>query len=407
VFKRVLYFVAGLSLASLASLYAVEYVTSQRVKIAGQDEQYVADVTRQAGINRLETSSVVTVQSTFGLDPQGTDFFYFGASLSDADGIGSAGDTVRVQIPAAVTPLGTTLYPAVDVTYIITASDVANNNPEREVAENVCNTLNVDTNFIAANWKCELAKDFGYVHIASRLFNEWGERSSWTVTCSGLTTCATANGQIARRSKAAELARSPNDPGRLGFFGITGTVLTIPGGLGKRFFEFFKNNAPTPTDDMRQDCDTASFDADVCTFQVPIDNDEDVFVSQIRCFGGCNGIKFGQHLCKNSALANGIEFEIRSDNEITTLPVIRKTEDWKNFFSFPLPGSAFRVDVQAGGDQVVATFAPDLAFVIRKAGTFGVGNDDYVRIVINDNLTNSPGGNLTELRCIAEGFREE
>lgn len=374
-------------------------------QICGQDEVHCADVTLDSGIRRLETSSVVTVQSTFGKHPQGSTFFFFGATLGDANGVGGATDTVRVQIPAAVTPLGT-VYPAVDVTTTV-GSCSTDANPEKCLAKAVCDDLNPDANFIAALWKCEVPKDFGYVHIQSRLFNEWGTRTSYTVTTTGTTTFSYGFTDINIRSKAAELAPSPNDPARLGFFGITGTVLTIPGGLGKRFFEFFKNTETTPTDDMRQDCDAGSFAMDKCEFQVPIDNDEDIFVDQIRCFGGCNGIKFGQHLCKNSNLTNGVSFEIKSDNEVTNLPMVKSTEDWKNFFSFPLPGDAFRIDVQAGNDQFVATFAPSLAFVIRKSGTFGTGNDDYVKITINDNLSGSPGGNLQELRCIAEGFREE
>jgi hypothetical protein len=375
-------------------------------KVCGDDEVYCADVTLDAGIKRLETSSVVTVQSTFGLHPNGSTFFFFG-TLDDASGVGGSGDTVRTEIPAAVTPLGT-VYPAVDVTTTV-GSCSTDANPELCLAKKHCDELNLDSNFIAAQWKCQLPKDFGYVYIQSRLFNEWGTRTTYTITCTGTTTCNKGEGDIEVRSKAAELAPSPNDPARLGFFGITGTVLTIPGGLGKRFFEFFKNTEGTPDDDMRQDCDAGSHTAAVCDFFVPIDNDEDVFLSQIRCFGGCNGMKFNQFLCKNQELSvgDGILFSIKSDNEVTTLPEIRSTEDWKNFFSFQLPGSAFRIDIQAGGDQFVATFQPELAFVIRKTGTFGAGNDDFVKISIRDNLVGSQGGNLDELRCIAEGFREE
>ena len=403
--------IAWMLTASLLAIFIVTRTQAQDaepvmpVKITGGDETHVADVTLNAGIRRLETSSIVTVQSTFGLHPQGSTFFFFGSTLEDANGVGGSGDTVRVEIPAAVTPLGT-VYPAVDVTTTV-GSCSTDANPERCLAKKVCDDLNTDNDFITANWKCDVPKDFGYIHIQSRLFNEWGERTSYTVSTTGTTTFAYGFTDIAIRSKAAELAPSPNDPARLGFFGITGTVLTIPGGLGKRFFQFFKNTDTTPSDDMRQDCSGGSFSTAKCVFTVPIDNDEDIFVNQIRCFGGCNGIKFGQFLCKNTDITNGIGFEIKSDNEVTTLPAIISTEDWKNFFSFQLPGNAFRIDVQSGADQFVATFAPALAFVIRKSGTFGAGNDDYINITINDNLSGSQGGNLQELRCIANGFREE
>ena len=397
--NRTLGIIAGIF---IALIIAAAYPTSQRAKLCDDDNDYCADVSRSAGVNRLETSSIVTVQSTFGLDPQGTDFFFFGGTLEDANGIGLADDTIRIEIPSALTPLGT-LYPAVDYTYTVTAADVANVNPEKEVAENVCVGLNADSDFILAQWKCDVAKDFGYVHIASRLMNEWGTRSDWDVTCSGTTICNIANGSIQRRAKAAELARSPNDPGRLGFFGITGTVLSIPGGLGKRFFEFFYNAEATPSKDMRKDCDAGSYVEDTCRFTVQVDNDEDLYISQIRCYGGCSGIKFGQFLCKNNELPVGITVEIKSDNEVTVLPAITTTEDWKNYFSFPAPGDAFRIDVQAGEDQFVATFAPQLSFIIRKSGTYGVGNDDYIHIHVNDNIS----AGLAQLECLAEGFRQE
>ena len=118
-------------------------------------------------------------------------------------------------------------------------------------------------------------------------------------------------------------------------------------------------------------------------------------------------MKFGQFLCKNTDLLRGISFEIRSDNQTTILPDINATEGWKNYFSFPDPGSAFRLDIQSGGDEFVASFRPTVAFVIRKAGTFGAGNDDFMKIKIQDNLTGSSGGNLSQLECLAVGIREE
>lgn len=376
-------------------------------KITGNDELLDADVVLKNGRNALVTDATVLVEATLGLEPVGSTWFFFGPDLQSADGIGAVGDTVRIQIPAAENPIGITLYPAVDYTYTVTAADIANDAPERAVAENFCLGLEADTNFITANWKCELPKDHSYVHIASRLFNEWGTRDTWSVTCSGTTECNIAFTDIARRNKASELRRSPNDPARLGVLNISGTVLAIPGGLGQRFFEFFQNTETTPSSDLRQNCSGGSFSNQKCDFFVPLDNDEDIFVSQIRCFGGCNGLKFGQFLCKNSDISNGIEITIRSDGEENILPLIVSTEDFKNKFSFPLPGDAFRIDIQSGGDQFVASFAPELAFVLRKSGTFGPGNDDFIRIRLQDRLDGSQGGNLDEFQCLAEGFRQE
>jgi hypothetical protein len=297
-----------------------------------------------------------------------------------------------VQIPAAVTPLGT-VYPAVDVTYTVTSGDVAAANPERTVAQNVCSALNANSNFQSAKWKCEVAKDFALVHIASKLYNEFGTRTTWTLTCSGSTTCNRGYDNIIRRGKPTELSRSPNDP-RQGVLAIAGSVTTLPGAIGSRFQEYFKNGSSS---DMRVNGSVTPV-----TFSVTTSATRDIFVEQVRCFGGGNGIKFEQFMAQNIVLTNGILFEIKSDNETSTLGPIKVTEDFKNLFA-SAPGRDFRIDIQSAADQMIAVFTPTVPFPIRIQGAFGSGNDDYLRLLVRDNLT-SIG---SQLECQAIGFTKE
>lgn len=390
---RVLALVAGVLLAPGDQVgRAADSEPHTKTKLCGPDEAHCADVSLIGGIRKLQTNATVIVEEVFGQDPQGTSWFYFGATLADANGIGAAGNTVQVQIPAAVTPLGT-IYPAVNVTYTITAGDVASSNPERTVALNVCAALNANANFLSAKWKCTVARDFALVHIESKLFNEFGTRASWTVTCSGTTACAVGYGDIARRGKPTELSRSPNDP-RAGVLAIAGSVTTLPGAIGARYQVYFRDGAASS---MLVNGSSVTKTYTATTFAT-----RDVFIEQVRCFGGGNGIRFEQFLAQNVTLANGLLFEVKSDNEISSLGPIRVTEDFKNLLA-TAPGQDFRVDVQAGADQMVAVFRPSVPFPLRAQGTFGSGNDDYLRILVRDNLT-SVG---SQLECQAWGFTKE
>ena len=382
-------------------LMGADSTPHQNIKVCGDDEAYCADVELLDAKRRLLTTATVTVEQVFGQDPHATTWFYFGTdpdAAEDADGIGAAGDTVRVQIPAAVSPIGT-VYPAVDVTTTITAGDVADPNPERAVAIRVCNDLEGDSNFQTSEWNCIVIKDHSGVFLESKLFNEFGERTTWTLTFTGTTVGVMAFDDIMRRGLPTELSRSPNDP-RQGILGISGTVVANPGGVGDLIIIPFENGGSA---DMRVDGSVTPVD-----FTVDCSNDAERLIQEIRVFGGCNGLKFGQHLCKNQKLTNGVVVTIRSDGETLTLPMIYATEDWKNKFAFgPAgPGGNFRIDVQAGGDQFIASFIFDPPAIVRACGTVPIP-DDELQITIQDNLTGSQGGNLAEFSALASGFERE
>lgn len=396
-------FLALSVLASSIMLVGADSAPVMNTKVCGDDEIYCADVELINSKRKLLTDATVTVEQVFGQDPHSTTWGYFGTApdaAEDADGIGAAGDTVRIQIPGAVTPLGT-VYPAVDVTTTIQASDVADPNPERAVALRVCEDLEADANFQTAEWNCIVIKDHSGLFIESDLFNEFGERTSWDFTCSGTTSCVKAFDDIIRRGLPTELSRSPNDP-RQGILGIAGTVTSIPGGVGDILIEEFKESGGSP--DMRVNGSSTPVD-----FTIDCDADEEKLINEVRIFAGCNGVKFGQWLCKNQALTTGVQFELRSEGQTLTFPfTFKTTEDLKNKFAFGTagPGGNFRIDIQAGGDQIVAAFLFPQPAIIRRCGSIPTP-DDYMKFTIQDNLTGSQGGNLNELEAVAQGFRQD
>jgi len=141
-------------------------------------------------------------------------------------------------------------------------------------------------------------------------------------------------------------------------------------------------------------------------FRLECNDDHQHVITEIRLFGGCSGLKFGQHLCKNAILSNGIEVSIRSGNQLLTLPLITSTEDYKNKFS---SAGLFSIDVQSGSDQFLAIWSFAITpFVLYKCGELGVGaTDDFIQIKIQDNLTGSTGGNIAELSSLILGFERE
>lgn len=366
----------------------------QRVQITGEDEAYDADVVLDGGVNKLAVLATTVVEQIFGFDPNASTFFFFGNTLEDANGINATG-SVRVQIPAAVSPIGATLYPAVDVTTTITAAHVAADNPEREVALQVCSDLNADSNFQDAKWKCEVARDFAYVHIVSKLFNEFGERTTYTVTCTGTgNICSYGEADIVRRGKSTELSRSPNDPARLGVLAISGSVSVTQSEINLQFerhllngtsAEMAVNGSVTPVE-----------------FTVPCNSVYDTFITEIRFWGQDNGIKLGNYfLAKNGGITNGISVTARSDNEPTFIvsDPIKRTDDVLKHLSVPV--SEFQFIVGAGPDNVIGSRTYENPFPIRKCGTFTT--DDEIKATVQDDLTSS--GRSIEM--VVFGFYKE
>ena len=360
-----------------------------RTKMVSEDETRTADIELINGKNRLITSSITVIEQLFGRDPQATSWFYIGTDV-DADGVGLAGDTVRVQIPAAVSPIGTTLYPAVDVTTTVTTDMVIADNPEQELAKKICSNLNLDANFKAAEWKCEVIKDHSGVFISSKLFNEWGERTSWSVTSTGTTVVTKAFDGFERRGLPTELARSPNNP-RQGVLAISGSVVVQPSAISDQFQEHALNGGKS----LNVDGSVTPVE-----FRVLCDPVYDKYITNMRMWFQDNGIKFGQFMGINGSLANGIDIIIRSQNLERTLLAepIRTTEDFQIHLADPI--TLFNLHVQSGLDMAISETIFENPFIVSKCGTYPV--DDYILVKIQDNLTSIVNGEF-----LVFGFRKE
>lgn len=373
-------------------------------KIMGQDENFVADViTLPSGNKALQTSGLVQIDQLFGQPPDGVTWFYIGTA-EDTDGVGSAGDTIRVTIKAQEPPLDDD-YPAVDVTTTVTAGHVADTNPERAVAQQICNDLDGDANF-TISWKCTVMSDYSGVFINSKLNNEFGWRTGCTpitdcfnVVTTGTTVVTTVYNEIRSVGLGTELQRSPNNP-RLGILGVQGSFFQQPGGTGDLLFEALEDGGSSA--DMRVNGSVTPVD-----FRVECDPIDDKYINIIRFFGACNGIKLTNFFCKNGTLSNGIEVTIRSEGADLALLPLQSTQDVINKYAIGPAGPTgqFRLDVSQGGDGFTADYQFPQSAIIKKCGTNGTGTEDFIQFRINDNLTGSQGGNLSELEAIITGFK--
>ncbi len=348
--------------------------TSRPVVLVSEDELRAAGIELINGKNRLLTSSIVTIEQLLGGDPQATTWLYLGTA-DDANAIGSAGDTIRVQIPAAVTPLDS-LYPAVDVTYTVQSSDLTADSPETAVADGIVSALNGDSDFSKA-WKAQRIKDFSGVFISSRIFNEWGERSSWTLTTTGTTTATQAFSDIVRRGFQTELSRSPNDP-RRGVLAIAGTVNVQNQAVAGFSPKYLTNGG---SDDMRVDGSVTPVD-----FTVTADSTQDFIITEVKLLAQDGNINLSRFM--DSTITNGLEFTITSEGGTVTFPDIITTRDLLHIFT---SNSEYTPIIATKAALFV--FKPTNPFVLRA------GSSDEVQMKVRDDLSG-----LVALGCSVEGF---
>lgn len=361
---------------------------SDVVQITGNDELNTADVTFQNGRWRLNTTGLVQIEQLFGQDDIADVWFAIG-DFDDCNGVGSAGDTIRVQIVAGC---NATEYPAVDVTYTVQASDVAADLPELAVRDGIVTALNADANF-STSWKAERIKDNGIVYITSEFRGEVGERpttNDFTVTATGTTTVTPAFLDILRRGKSTSLARDPENP-RVGVLGISGSVNVQASSVDNIFEQDLLDGS---NNDL-----TVNGSGTPVDFRLEAQAGFDLFIQEIRIHGLGNGIQFQKFLNLNSALTNGLEITLKSDDITSVFQLIKTTDDFKARWS-SLGG--FDLDIQSGADHVLATRRfPDTALpVLRSQGEFTT--DDFLQLRVQDNLSG-----VNELFCTVVGFVKE
>ena len=368
--------------------------------LVGNDGTLRADVVSKNFRNALVTDASVTVEQVFGFDD-------FADSWFRIDEAGGIGDTIRVQIAGYIDPTGSERdLPAVDVTYTLVAIDVGD---EHKLRDNLILALNADTNFINAKWKATIIKDNAIIHIGSKLIGEIGERDTsgdLTITVTGTTVYSfqnSDNDRFLRRGKQNSGARDPRDR-RLVTIGISGEVQAVPGAAGDLFFQNATDDG-TPIADQGGTGDASLLvNGSLGTpieFTIPPDTEKDLFISEMRFYGGGNGIQYGNFVSKNSALTNGIKVTIRSDEVEKTFFPIRKTEDFKNKWSFG-SGTNFKLETPSGTDQFIAVLQFENPFPLRKIATF-LSGDDFIKVEVRDSLNSG----ITELEFMAIGFKRE
>lgn len=349
---------------------------------------------RSDGLVALATDATVVVESTFGFDQQPDSFFQI-------INTGAVGDTWTVYIA------GTTAdpsspdrdVPAYTKVFTVLLAEVGD---ELKLRDRIIQELNADTVFKNTVFlKAGKATDRAIVHIQSLKFSVSGDfwerpnAGDFDVTVTGSAVRTVGFDNLISRSKPVTISRDRDSPHRLGLFGVTGSVSVTAKELSDLFVQEALN-AGSP--DMRVNASLGS----PIDFVIAASATTDLFIEDLIFDGQANGIKFGQFLAQNNALANGVEVTIKSDDVTTTFPVIKSTEDFKNkWASLSGTGDTFRIDVQAGRDEMLAIIDFNNPFLLRVAGSFTT--DDFIRVRIRDNLTSG----VQRFNFRAKGFEKE
>lgn len=353
----------------------------------------VSTKVRSDGLTALVSDSTVVVESTFGFDQQPDSFFRIIKT-------GDVGDTWTIYI--AGTSNDTTMpdrdLPSYTKIFYVLADEVGD---ELKFRDRIVQTLNADPAFKTGIYmKAQKATDRAIVHVQSSKFSASGEfyerpnSGDFNVTVTGTAQVVIGFDNIVSRSKPVTISRDIDSPHRLGLFGVTGSVsITF-----KELADLFVQEALyLGSPDMRV---AGSLVAPI-SFNIPAQPNTDIYIEDLIFDGQGNGIKFSYFLNK-AKLINGVKLEIKSDNVITTFPIIYATEDFKNKFA-ALGGDAanFSLFLTPGGDEMLAVLKFANPFVIRAAGTFTT--DDYIKVEIRDDISSG----LLRFNFRAKGFEKE
>jgi len=367
--------------------------------LVGQDalsqDRKVATKVRSDGLNALATDSTVVVESTFGFDQNPDSFFRI-------INTGGAGTTWTIDIAGTSNDPSAPDrdLPAYQKIFTVQGGEAGD---ELAFRDRIIQELNADTTFRqTCGFKSQNATDRAVVHIYSENFSASGEfyerpgAGDFNVTIGGSPgdgVVVIGFDNVISRSKPVTIARDLDSPHRLGLFGITGSVQVTQKELSDLFVEEALNGG---SNDMSINGSGTPVD-----FIIPAQFEREIFIEDLIIDGQDNGIKFGQFLGQNSPLSNGIEITIKSDNIETTFPILQTTEDIKNkWAALGGNGANFRIDVQAGADEVLGILNFVNPFIIRAQGTFTT--DDFIRVRIQDNLNN-----INRLNFRAKGFEKE
>lgn len=385
---------------ALSSFNSGRRLTTLVGKDTLSQDRKIQSVVRGDGVTAMPIDGQVTVTSTFGVDPSPDSFFRI-------INTGGAGTTWTLFIRGTSSDPSTPDRDVPDYTkvFVVQAGEVGD---ELAFRDRIITELNADAAFKPGILcKAQKVTDRAIVHIYSEAFSASGEfyerpgAGDFDVTIGGSPgdgVVVVGFDNMIARSKPVSIFRDIDNPHRLGSFSIFGNVRVEAKDLDDLFIEFATEDGLGINDDLGVNGSGTPVD-----FLIQPSATTDIFVEELRIFGQGNGIQFKNWLAGNQPLTNGLEIEIKSDDTITVFPVLKTTADIKNKFSFGVGAAGFALDIASGRDDVIGVFSFNNPFVLRVQGSFGVGNDDYIRIRVNDNLSSTQ----SELQFIAKGFEKE
>ncbi|MDZ4810748.1 MAG: hypothetical protein SGI96_21135 [Bacteroidota bacterium] len=366
--------------------------------ISGRDSlsvlRSVQTKVRGDGLTALVTDASGVVESTLGFDQQPDSFFQI-------INTGAAGNTWTIFIAGtSADPTGPDRdLPDYTKVFTVLAGEVGD---ELKLRDRIVQELNSDPVFKSTVFlKAAKATDRAIVHIQSQKFSVSGDfyerpfSGNFNVTVTGTAVRIVGFDNLISRSKPVTISRDRDSPHRLGLFGVTGSVSVTAKELSGLFVAEATNAGSS---DMRVNGSLAS----PIDFLVPASTTTDIFIQDLIFDAGGNGMKFGKFLSKSSAIVNGVEVQIKSDDIITTFQPIFTNEEFKNkWAALSGSGAAFRIDVQDGEDELLAILHLDNPFILRVAGSFTT--DDFIRVRIRDNLSSQ----IARFNFRAKGFEKE
>lgn len=357
---------------------------SNAVRIVGGDEAHAADVILEDGKKKLVSKADVTVNSLRGFDPIADWWGWVGSEL-DTDGVGGAGDIVTVSIAAGD---DATLFPAISVDTTVQAGD-----DEDDLIDRIVTNLNNDSNFQTYYFARKIYDRGPTLYVTSRFPGPAYQRANTNdvqFTATGTTLVTRAYDNLVQRQKNTILARDPSNP-TLGVLSAAGSLQVTEGDISGRLIEFALDGVSS---DLRVDGSVTPVD-----FEIMSSATKERFFTSLRFEALGNGIQFTKFLSQNTALTNGIEVTIRSNNSEVTFPTILTTEDFASFFSRG-PADFDFYDV-SGTDYFRATLSFAAPFQLYKQGTFAT--EDFIRIRIRDDLTSG----IQQFKFIGFGFERD
>ena len=396
----------------------VKVTTDNRIAgedyILGEDDLAVARraqvVVRTDGKKALAVDSRTVVESTFGFDQQPDSFF----RIIDTGGAGTTW-TVFVEGTSVDASAPDRDVPSYTKVFTVLAGEVGD---EIELRDRMITELNADTAFKDDSLlKAEKATDRAIVHIFSTALSTTGEFYERPLAGDFNVTIGGAPGDGVRvvgfdnfisRSKPVTISKDFDSPHALGQFGVVGDVNISFKDLDDLFVQYATDDGTPIPDAGGTGDEDLLVDGSVTTqeFTVPASITTDLFINAMifRCQG--NGIKLNNFFAKAGAggLTNGVTVTIKSDNITTAFLPLRTTADFKNRWA-ALSGTmaTWELSTEASADEGTAILSFANPFIIKVAGAFGVGNDDFIRVDINDDITS---GNA-KFDFLVRGFEKE